>query len=175
MGTLTSMFRGLLPQKPVAELYHAEPYRAPSAEDIYLLRAVPNEHIHFFVKTIDNGHVRREVDKRSQRNGWKSIGGGGLAAIAAILLLVPVSLTIQAGYQLNALKAERAIYTHNIAELELEQASILSPERLEKLARLQDFIDPEPGKVVYLNPRGDAAYAMKAKPRESQENFAGTP
>ena len=169
MGALTNIFRGLLLQSPVVEPYQAEPNRAAAAADIYRLRAVPNEHIHFFVKAIDNGHVRREVDKRSQRNGWKSIGGGGLAAIAAILLLVPVSLTIQAGYQVNALKAERATYMHNIAELELEQAKILSPERLEKLARLQDFIDPEPGKVVYLNPRGDAAYAMKAKLRESHE------
>ena len=169
MGTITNMFRGLLPQRTIAESYRAEPYRAAQAEDIYRLRPVPNEHIHFFIKPIDNAQVRREVDKQSQSNGWKSIGGGGLAAIAAILLLVPVSLTIQAGYHLNTLKAERATYVHNIAELELEQASILSPERLEKLARLQAFIDPEPGKVVYLNPRGDAAYAMKAKPQQSRE------
>jgi hypothetical protein len=169
MGTLTNIFNRLLPQRPVAEPYQAESYRAAPEADIYRLRAVPNEHIHFFVKTIDNAHVRREVDKRSQRNGWKSIGGGGLAAIVMILVLVPVSLGIQAGYKVNALRAERATYLQNIAELELEQARILSPERLEKLARLQDFIDPEPGKVVYLNPRGDASYAMQAKQRNSRE------
>ena len=169
MATLTNIFRGLLAERPASEPYRSESNRAAPVEDLYRLRALPNEHIHFFIKPIDNGGVRREVDKRAQRNGWKSIGGGGLAAIAAIVLLVPVSLTIQAGYQLNALKAERATYMHNIAELELEQASILSPERLEKLARLQDFIDPEPGKVVYLNPRGDAAYAMKAGQQESRE------
>ncbi len=167
MGTITNIFRGLLPQRAVEQPYQAEPYWAAPAEDIYRLRAVPNEHIHFFIKQIDNGGVRREVDKRSQRNGWKSIGAGGVAAIIAILLLVPVSLTLQAGYQLNTLKAERATYQHDIAELELEQAAILSPERLEKLATLQDFIDPAPGKVVYLNPRSDAAYAMKAKTTEN--------
>ena len=159
MATLTNIFKGLLAQRP-----EAEPQQSTRAEDIYRLRALPNEHIHVFIKTIDNTHVRREVDKRSQAIGWKSIGGGGLAAVVAILLLVPISLTIQAGYQLNALKAERQTYTHMIEELELEQAKILSPERLEKLARLQNFIDPEPGKVVYLNPRSDAAYAMKSKP-----------
>lgn len=164
MATLTNILKGLLVQRPAAE-----PQRATRTDDIYRLRALPNEHIHVFIKTIDNTHVRREVDRRSQSIGWKSIGGGGLAAIIAIVLLVPLSLTIQAGYQLNALKAERQSYLHSIAELELEQAKILSPERLEKLARLQDFIDPEPGKVVYLNPRSDTAYAMKAKQRESHE------
>ena len=64
MGTLTNMFRGLLPLRPVAEPYRAEPYRTAPVEDIYRLRAVPNEHIHFFVKPIDNAHVRREVDNR---------------------------------------------------------------------------------------------------------------
>ena len=155
MATLTNIFKGMLPQKPAAE----PQWEAP-AEDIYRLRPVPNEHIHFFIKTIDNAHVRREVDKRSQWLGWKSIGSGGLAAIIAIVLLVPVSLTIQAGYQLNALKVERQSYLHDKAELELEEARILSPERLEKLARLQHFIDPEPG---------DTVLAMKAALRESHE------
>ena len=164
MATLTNMIIGLLANKQVAE-----PQWAPPAADIYRLRPLPNEHIHIFYKNIDNGHVRREVDKRSQSLGWKSIGGGGLAALLAIALLVPLSLTIQASYQLNALKVERQSYQHELAELELEQASILSLDKLEKLARLQKFIDPEPGKVIYLNPPSDAAYAMRQKQRENQE------
>ncbi len=163
MATLTTMFKGLLAQKPVAE-----PARTMPIEDIYRLRPVPNEHIHFFIKSIDNVTVRREVDKRSQRIGWKSIGGGSMAAILAVMLLVPLSLTIQLGYQLNNLKAERQALMHDKAELVLQEESILSPDKLERLARLQHFIDPEPGKVQYLNPPSDAAFAMKAKQR--QEN-----
>ena len=164
MATLTHRLIGLLVQKPVAE-----PRRVVPAEDIYRLRALPNEHIHFYMKTIDNGHVRREVDKRSQSIGWKSIGSGGLAAIIAIVMLLPVSLTIQAGYQLSALKLERQTFLRDRSELMLEEARILSPESLVKLARLQDFIDPDQGKIVYLNPPGDTALAMKAKQRDRRE------
>jgi len=164
MATFSNMLKGLLVHKPAAE-----PQWVPPAEDIYRLRPLPNEHIHIFYKNIDNSHVSREVDKRAQRLGWKSIGGGGLAAIIAIALLLPLSLTIQASYKLNELKTERLAYQHELAELELEQASMLSLDKLERLARLQKFIDPEPGKVIYLNPSGDAAYAMKRKQRENPE------
>ena len=160
MATFTNLFKGLRAHKPVAE-----PQRTAPAEDIYRVRPVPNEHIHFYIKPIDNVQVRRAVDKRSQSIGWKSIGGGSMAAILAEMLLVPLSLTIQLGYQLNNLKSERQALMHDKAELILQEESMLSPDRLERLARLQNFIDPEPGKVQYLNPPSDAAFAMKAKRR----------
>jgi hypothetical protein len=42
------------------------------------------------------------------------------------------------------------------ATLEIEEARLLSPERLEELAKMQKFIDPTPDTVVYLQGKGEA-------------------
>ena len=44
--------------------------------------------------------------------------------------------------------------------LELVEAQLLSPQRLEKLAQGQNLVAPFPGQVVRLNAKGDSAVAM---------------
>ena len=45
------------------------------------------------------------------------------------------------------------------ASLDLEEARLLSPEKLEELAASQEFIDPAPDQVVYLPPPADGSLA----------------
>jgi hypothetical protein len=42
----------------------------------------------------------------------------------------------------------------------VEEAELLSPQRLEKLAQGQNLVAPLPGQVVRLNTKGDSAVAM---------------
>src|SRR5215475_16110531 len=111
----------------------------------YKLRSFPNEDVHFFVKRIDNSHVIREADPQARKVCWKLIGGAGTAAVLLIGLLLPTGYKLMAGYQIQALRSENNELQLQKAALEMEEAKLLSPERLAELARLQEFVDPEPG------------------------------
>ena len=47
--------------------------------------------------------------------------------------------------------------------LELQEAKMLSPARMEELARQQQFVDPEPAKVVYLDSKDGSSLALNQK------------
>ncbi len=47
--------------------------------------------------------------------------------------------------------------------LDLQQAALLRPDRLEKLAKSQNLVTPVSGQVVHLDSKGDAAVAMIRK------------
>ena len=89
-----------------------------------------------------------------------------LAAVAAAVLLIAVLLPsaygLLAGYQIQSLHEEGQRLTNQLSSLELEEAKLLSPARLEELARLQQFIDPAPQKLIYLDTR-QGALAMNKK------------
>jgi hypothetical protein len=125
----------------------------------YAVRALPNEDIYFFVKKVDNTRVVREVDPKQRVSCWKTIGGASTAAVLLICLLLPSVYNLLAGYQLNELHRERQRLLARKAALVVREAELLSPERLERLARMQHFIDPEPGKVIVLNPNAEGAVA----------------
>jgi hypothetical protein len=46
--------------------------------------------------------------------------------------------------------------------LELEEAALLNPARLEELARIQQFVDPPAARVIYLDPKA-GSLALNAK------------
>ncbi len=67
---------------------------------------------------------------------------------------------VLAGYRIESLKQERQKLANDSTALDLDVAKLLSPARLEELARTQQFVDPAPGQVVYLNPKPDGALAL---------------
>jgi hypothetical protein len=93
---------------------------------------------------------------------WKVIGGASLAAAVLVGVLLPSAYGLLAGYQIQTLKQEQTRLTTERGVLELEEARLLSPARLEELARMQSFIDPAPQKVVYLD-SGKGSMAMNVK------------
>ena len=46
------------------------------------------------------------------------------------------------------------------ARLEIKEPRLLSAERLQELAKMQDFIDPAPERTVYLEPKNDKSLAL---------------
>ena len=127
------------------------------------LRDLPNEDIYFYVKRINNTRVVRQENPAQRATCWKTIGGVSLAALVLIGLLLPSTYSLLAGYQLHALQLEQQRLLNEKASLEVEEARLLSPERLEKMAQAQHFIDPPPGRVVVLNPRLDGSVAMNVR------------
>jgi len=160
MATLATYFRKdeavICSEQPAARA------RRPRVQpaDPYRLRALPNEDVYFFCKRIDNSRILKEKDPRAARECWSAIGAFALLAILLSGALAPTVWGTFAGYQLQALKQERQRLIDERSTLEVEEASLLSPARLERLARAQKLLEPAPGQVIHLEPHADGALAM---------------
>jgi hypothetical protein len=119
-----------------------------------------NEDIYFYVKRIDNSRVVRESDPKARGTCWKLIGSAGLAVVLLIAVLLPSAYGLLAGYQIQSLREEGQRLATEQGSLEVKEASLLSPARMEELARMQQFIDPPSQKVVYLDSSKGGSLAM---------------
>jgi hypothetical protein len=144
MATLDQVW-GRLFARPVMEGYRA-PRRAASTR----VRSFANEDILFYVKRIDNSRVVREADPASRGRALKLAGSVFGVAVLLIAVLLPSAYGLLAGYQIQSLRQEGDRLAADQASLELQESQLLSPARMEQLAREQQFVDPAPQKVVYL-------------------------
>jgi hypothetical protein len=85
------------------------------------------------------------------------------AAVLVIGVLLPSAYGLLAGYQIQNLKNEAKRLDMERAALELTEAQLISPERMERLAREQQFSDPDAQKVVYLESRDGSSVAMNQR------------
>jgi hypothetical protein len=133
-------------------LEEADPFEVP---------AFPNEDVYLYVKRINNSRVVRESDPAARTVCWRLIGSSFAVAMVVIGLLLPALYGLIAGYRMEALRQERQRLELDRASLELAEAKLLSPERLAELARMQQFVDPAPQKVVYLEGKSDQKLAQR--------------
>ena len=124
------------------------------------LRALPNEDVYLFTKRIDNSRVVRQADPGARARDWRFVGGASIAAMAFICMLLPSAYGLMAGYQLSQLQLENQKLRTERARLEVQEARLLSAERLQELAKMQDFIDPAPERTVYLEPKNNKSLAL---------------
>jgi hypothetical protein len=127
------------------------------------VRSFANEDILFYTKRIDNTRVVREADPVARGRCWKLMASVVGAAVLLIAVLLPSAYGLMAGYQIESLRAEKSRMDAEQASLELSEAKLLSPARMEELARIQEFVDPAPQKVVYLESQQQGSLAMNRK------------
>ena len=125
--------------------------RVLDSEQRYAVPQFPNEDVYLYVKHIDNSRVLREADPAARKACWRLIGSSFAFAVLVIGLLLPSLNRMMAGYHMEALRQERQRLELDRASLELAETKLLSPARLEELARMQRFVDPAPEAVVYLD------------------------
>jgi hypothetical protein len=130
-------------------------------EDRYAIPRFPNEDVYLYVKRIDNSRVAREADPAARQACWRVIGSTFALAIVIIGLLLPTLYGLMAGYRLESLRQERQRLELQRAALELAETKLLTPARLEQLARTQRFIDPAPESVVYLDEKSTDTFLAK--------------
>jgi hypothetical protein len=146
MATLATILRKF-------ETGEAEPRRAEMARpNPYSLRALPNEDIFFHTKRVDNSRLVREADPRSRAECWSTIGAVSALAVLFIGTLAPSVAGITAGYQVQALQQEHQRLLDERRTLDVEQAMLLGPDRLERLAKDQKMVSPAPDQIVELVP-----------------------
>ena len=118
-------------------------------DDRFRVRRIPNENIYFFAKSIDNSRVVRERDPKARGAQWRlmvaTLGGAALL----ITVLLPSAYTFIAGHELQDLKQKREQLLAERRRLEVQEAELLSPARLEQYAENQRLTDPG-NKIVYL-------------------------
>lgn len=131
-------------------------------EDPFEVPAFPNEDVYLYLKHIDNSRVLREADPAARQTCWRVIGSSFAFVVVVIALLLPTLNRLMAGYKIEALRQEGQRLELERASLELQETKLLSPARLEQLARTQRFVDPAPEAVVYLDgSKSDAILAKK--------------
>lgn len=160
MATLANIVHRFVAPSGIQE---SEASSTTQPDDFFRLREFPNERIHLYVKRIDNTRVVRQSDPHARGACWRMIGGACVGALLLIGLLLPSAWSLLAGYQIQNLRQEQERLQNELSVLDLEEARLLNPERLEELARIQRFIDPEPGKLIYLAPKDEVALHVPAR------------
>ena len=145
-----------------AERMNAAPPRRERA-DPYRLRALPNEDIYFYRKSFDNSGVVRMADPVAGARCWHRVALTTAVTLVLGAFLWPVLYGIQSGYQIERLRQQQERLIAENTSLEVEEARLMSPERLQQLAPDLQFSDPAPGQVVFLNPKPDGSLAFNAK------------
>jgi hypothetical protein len=137
----------------------ARPKDSPAERD-NRLRALPYEDVYFFCKKQDNSKLVREADPRARGACWKAIGAACLTLAFLGGVLVPSIANTVAGYKLESLKVEAQNLADERRALELQEAQLLSPERLDRLAQGQHLVSPSASQVVHLDNTGESKVAM---------------
>jgi cell division protein FtsL len=120
------------------------------------LRPIANEDVYLFVKRIDNSMVVRAVDPAARRARSRTVATGFIAAMLVIAGLVPAAYNTIAGFTLQSLTQEQERLKQQVAQLDLEQAKLLSYDRLKELAQSLRMVDPAPQQVQYLEGKSTA-------------------
>jgi cell division protein FtsL len=149
LATFVNRFVGVreLAEAPVAVWAHTEAPR---------LRPIANEDVYLFVKRIDNSLVVRAADPCARRARNRSVATGFIAAMLVIAGLVPAAYNTIAGFTLQSLRQEQEKLKERQAQLDLEQAKLLSYDRLKQLADSLKMVDPAPQQVQYLEGKSNA-------------------
>jgi hypothetical protein len=135
--------------------------RLRPVRDPFQLRALPHEHLFLYNKRIDNSRLVREADPKSRGACWSAIGAACVLAVLLTSAFAPSVATTIAGYKLEALRIEERRLLEEHRGLDLQEAELLSPARLDQLAQQNNLVTPSPGQVQHLDgkPQGTVALA----------------
>ncbi len=159
MATLPKVFRRVDTPEPTGT--SPEAVRRPAlVRNPYALRALPQADVFFYCKKINNSRLVREPDPQARGACWSAIGVACVVLAAFAGVLAPTVANTLAGYKLEALRSEERHLLDERRSLELQEAQLLSPDRLERLARNQNLVTPSSAQVVHLDGREDSAVAM---------------
>jgi len=158
MATMAAWFRRTPAGSLSAEA--APPAGGDGTDDEFRLRPFPFEDVYWHHKRIDNSRVVRQPDARARRKCWQAVAASLVAALLMIFLSLPNALGTLAGYRIQSLQQESLRLLAEKEALEVQEAALLSPQQMEKLAREMELRDPAPGQVVVLNPKADGSLAL---------------
>jgi len=158
MATLPNPFRR-------TEISHSAPStgvhsRIHAARDPFLLRPLPGEDLRLEFKIINNSRLVRQPDPKARGACWSAIGATALTLVLLTGVLLPRLANTLAGYRLEALRAENRRLLEERRSLDLKEAELTAPQRLQELAQHRNMITPQSDQVVHLDGKADGSVAM---------------
>lgn len=127
------------------------------------LPAFPNETLYFEPKAINNNAVVRADHPAQTESCWRTLGAIFGVAMLFTALLLPGAYKSMAGRENQRLDDEQRQLLKEIDEYRAQETAYTTQERLEKVAKSQDLVDPPASQVVHLTP-SKGAYAMNGLP-----------
>ncbi len=167
MATLATHFRETSAKRSSRTLRAGEATGSASAQaDPFRLRALPNDDIYFYSKKIDNSRLVRQADPEARGECWSAVGAAGVLLMLGASIIAPHVGSVLAGYKLEALKQERQTLIDQKRDLEVREAGLLSPERLNNLARARSLTSPASDQVIHLDTASsvDGSFARVQSP-----------
>ena len=133
--------------------------------DPFRLRALPNDDIYFYCKRIDNSRIVRQEDPAAGTQCWSAVGAAGIVFMIGASLIAPLVASVLEGYKIENLKQERQALLDQNRALDVREAALLSPGRLNELARARNLTSPAASQIVHLdNPSLDGTFAKNQAP-----------
>jgi len=102
----------------------------------------------------------RQADPGASEECWSAVGAGALLLMLGVSIVAPHVALVREGYKLEAAKTERQTLLDQRRALEVREAVLLSPGRLNEIAKAHDFTSPSSSQVAHLdgqNPKGNLA------------------
>jgi cell division protein FtsL len=103
----------------------------------------------YFTKRIDNSRLVREVGLEKWREYFNLLGLGILVFLFVLLFSWQHLQCVQDGYEIEGLKAQRVKLQEWNHQLQLSQAGLADPQRIDTLARKDlGMVSPRPQQVI---------------------------
>ena len=147
MASLATIVRGFVGTREDIDLMNVAV--RPRTES-FRLRPLANEDVYFFVKRIDNAAVVRAADPAARRASFRVVATGFAVAMFVIAGLFPAAYNTMEGYHIQSLRQEQAKLKQDRAALNYAEATLLSPQNMNKMAAALKMVDPAPQQVQFL-------------------------
>jgi len=122
-------------------------------------RPLPLEELCFFVKPIDNSRLVRVVDPHSRRECLGLVVCVSAVFCLALLYVLPYLAILRTGYRTEEQKKEYEVLAANNRQLQIREAKLRDPRRIQSIARGLGLQVAAPQQVVWPEggaPRTDA-------------------
>lgn len=119
--------------------------------DPFELRPLPNDHIFFYSKRIDNSRLVRQANPAAAQESWSAMGAVAVVLMLGASIIAPHVASVLAGYKLEGLKQDRQAMLDQGRALAVREASLLSPARLIELATARKLQSPAVDQIVHLD------------------------
>lgn len=109
----------------------------------------------YFFKPIDNSRLVAVADHRRNREMAQFFAAACVLFLVVMVYAWQHFSAIEYGYRIEAMKSQRDSLSELNRALQLEDASLRSPERIDALARQMGLVSPQAGQVQRLEPALD--------------------
>ena len=108
------------------------------------------------------------LEKGARR--YSAVGAAGVLLMLGASIIAPHAGSVLEGYKLEALKQERQTLINERRDLEVKEAGLLSPERLNALAQARKLTSPAADQVIHLDipTASDKSFASNRMPALNQ-------